>query len=325
MIKKILLGLLGVIVLVIVGFVLFINLTWRVDYSNEYPINAELNVVADSAMIARGKYLAYGPAHCAHCHAPFEKLADVERGIEVPMTGGFGLDIPPGQFWAPNITTDTETGIGRFTDGELYRMLRYNVRPNGLPAFGFMPFVNMSEEDLFAIIAYLRSTEPVKSEVLNPEYTIIGKTLLKAGVVKPGTPKEPVLETISKAPTAEYGDYMANAVANCKGCHTEIDIMTGQYTGEPFAGGFVFDDNMTAGWVFTTPNLTNHETGIMKDWSEDMFITRMKGGRVYESSPMPWASYASMDTVELTAIYRYLKSLNPVENIVESPAIPPSK
>lgn len=61
----------------------------------------------------------------------------------------------------------------------------------------------------------------------------------------------------------------------------------------------------------------------MYDWSEDQFIERMRSGRIYEYSPMPWAAFASMDEIELKAIYRYLKSLEPVLNKLEVPAIPP--
>ncbi len=89
--KKILFGFIAVIVTVVLGFVVFVNLTWKKDYSQQYPVDTELSISPDSALIARGKYLAYGPAHCAHCHVPFERLADVEKGIEVPFTGGFGL------------------------------------------------------------------------------------------------------------------------------------------------------------------------------------------------------------------------------------------
>ena len=109
---------------------------------------------------------------------PFDRLVDIEKGEEVPFTGGFGLEIPPGKFNAPNITMDKETGIGNRSDGEIYRMLRHNVRPDGMAAFDFMPFINMSDEDIFSIIAYLRSTKSVKSETINTEYSFLGKALL---------------------------------------------------------------------------------------------------------------------------------------------------
>lgn len=324
--KKILLGLLGLLIIFVLGFIVYINLTWDKDYSKEYPLRTDLNIEADSTMIARGKYLVYGPAHCAHCHAPFDKLAEVEKGVEVPLTGGFGIEMPPGKFKAPNITMDNETGIGNRTDAEIYRMLRHNVRPNGLAAIDFMPFINMSEEDINAIIAYLRSTEPVESTVINSEYSFLGKALMAFGQIKPGEPDQPVPISVAKDSTVEYGRYMAYAVANCRGCHTLRDMKTGEYIGQDYSGGWVFNDNLTRGWQFNTPNLTpDPETGFITNWTEDQFIMRMQAGRVYEYSPMPWAAFASMDEIELKAIYRYLQSLEPVKNKIAATAIPPAK
>ena len=324
--KKIVFGIIAIVVIGIFGIFTYVNLSWKKDFSDQYPVNTELKIIADSASIARGKYLAYGPAHCAHCHVPFELLGDVEKGIEVPFTGGFGLEIPPGKFKAPNITPDKETGIGNKSDGEIYRMLRHNIRPNGMAGLDLMPFINMSDEDIYSIIAYLRSAKPVKSEVINTEFTFIGKALLALEVIKPGVPDEPVLASFIKEPTAKYGKYLAYAVANCRGCHTNRDMKTFEYIGKDYAGGLVFADNLTNGWTFTTPNLTNDpESGIIYDWSEEQFIQRMRSGRVYEYSPMPWAAFASMEELELKAIYLYLKSLEPVSNRVEATAIPPGE
>ena len=322
--KKIFFGIIAIILVAISGIIIYVNLSWKKDFSEQFPVNTELKVVSDSATIARGKYLAYGPAHCAHCHVPFERLIDVEKGIEVPFTGGFDLEIPPGKFKSPNITPDPETGIGNKSDGELYRMLRHNVRPNGMASFDFMPFINMSDEDIISIIAYLRSTKPVKSEIINTEYSFMGKALLALEIIKPGIPDDPVLSTVIKESTEEYGRYLAYAVANCRGCHTNRDMKTGEYIGIDYSGGLVFADNLTNGWQFTTPNLTNDpETGIIYQWSEEQFVQRMRSGRIYDYSPMPWAAFASMDEVELKAIYRYLKSLDPVANKIDATAIAP--
>lgn len=322
--KKIVFGIIAIIVLAVISVVIYINLSWKKDFSDQYPVNTELKITGDSTAIARGKYLAYGPAHCAHCHVPFDRLVDVEKGEEVPFIGGFGLEIPPGTYNAPNITMDKETGIGNKSDGEIYRMLRHNVRPNGMASIDFMPFINMSEEDIYAIIAYLRSTKAVKSEIINSEYSFLGKALLATEAIKPGVPDEPVITSIPKEASVAYGRYMAYAVANCRGCHTNRDLKTGEYTGINYSGGLIFDDNLTNGWKFTTPNLTNDpETGYIYEWSEEEFISRMRSGRVYEYSPMPWAAFASMEEIELKAIYRYLKSLEPVVNKIESIVIAP--
>jgi mono/diheme cytochrome c family protein len=326
MIKKVAIGVLAIIIIVVLSIIVYVNLSWQKDFSESFPVNAEFKAPSDSASITRGKYLAYGAAHCAHCHVPFDRLEDVEKGIDVPFTGGFGLEIPPGKFKAPNITPDPETGIGNKSDGEIYRMLRHNIRPNGMASIDFMPFINMSDEDIYSIIAYLRSTDPVKSEIINTDYSFMGKALLAMEVIKPGIPDEPIPTNIVREATVEYGRYLAYAVANCRGCHTDRDMQTGEYIGDEYAGGLAFGpDNLTNGWVFTTPNLTNDpETGHIYKWTEDQFVTRMKSGRIYDYSPMPWSAFSGMDTVSLRAVYRYLKSIEPVSRKIEVIAVAPA-
>jgi len=317
MIKKILIVLIVLVLIIVIGFVVFVNTSYEINHDADYPIT-EITLKTDSASIARGAYLVNGPAHCSHCHAPVDKLEAVERGEEVAFTGGLGLEIPPGKFNAPNITSDVETGIGSYSDGQIYRMLRYNIRPNGHAAFDFMPFINMSEEDIYAVIAYIRTLEPVKHKMPETELSFLGKMLYAIGAIKPGVPKEPFTQSVEPGETVEYGRYLAYAVANCNGCHTNRDMKTGEYIGEEYAGGLAFGpDNLTAGYIFTTPNLTpDPETGILYTWSEDKFVTRMKAGRVHPTSPMPWSAFANTSESDLRAIYKFLKSLDPVKNEV---------
>lgn len=322
--KKVLITLLVIVVVIIAGFTGFVQFTYNKDYSESHPV-PELEVEYTSEMIARGRYLANGPAHCSHCHAPMEAMDRVEAGEEVPLTGGFGLDIPPGKFNAPNITPDPETGIGSLSDGELYRMFRYNINHKGEACIDFMPFVNMSDEDIYSIIAYLRSLEPVKAESEPVKYTFLGKMVKAMGAIKPGVPDDGIPYTVKKEPTVKYGQYLAYAVANCRGCHTERDINTGEYIGEDYAGGLYFGpDNMTAGFTFIAPNLTpDPETGHIYDWDLETFMRRMQKGRLHETSPMPWGAFTQMDSIDIVAIYKYLQSLDPVQNEVPETAIPP--
>jgi mono/diheme cytochrome c family protein len=317
MFKKIIITLIAIVMLVVIGAVLFVNLSYEKDYSEGHPVSV-LKIEGDSAMIAHGKYLAHGPAHCSHCHAPMSEFAKMESGEDVSLVGGFGLEIPPGTFYAPNITSDKESGIGNLTDGELYRMMRYNVNHKGQAVFDFMPFINMSEEDIYSIIAYLRTLEPVKIDSKHSEYSLLGKVILASGGIMPGVPDQPVLEFIEKEVSIEYGKYLAYAVANCRGCHTNRDMKTGEYIGEEYAGGLQFGpDNLTQGDAFVTPNLTpDSKTGIMTNWNEEEFVTRMKGGRIHDFSPMPWGAFRQMEDDDLRAIYMFLMDLDPIQNDV---------
>jgi mono/diheme cytochrome c family protein len=182
-----------------------------------------------------------------------------------------------------------------------------------------MPFQEISDDDLTAIISYLRSQPAVKNEVKEKEVKFLGKALLAFGVVKPEGPKETPPAVVNIDSTIEYGSYIANRVANCTGCHTNRDLKTGAFIGEPLAGGFLMPpDEFSEGFTFVTPNLTpDKETGAIAKWSETAFINRFRGGRALRSSPMPWGVFSRMDDVELKAIFRYLQSVPPVHKKIE--------
>jgi mono/diheme cytochrome c family protein len=312
--KKIALGVLSILVVAIVGVFVYVSSVWDTKYDAPYP---NIQSVNDSTVIARGKYLATGPAHCIACHTPKEKAQDVEAGVVIPFSGGWEYELAGVvTLRAPNITPDPVTGIGNVPDSVLARSMRHSVNRWGVTMIPIMPFQELSDEDLTAIISYLRSQEPVVNQIDRSEYTFLGKALIAVGIIKAEGPKTtpPMSVTIEASP--EYGRYLAHSVADCRGCHTERDMSTGAFIGVDMAGGlYMAPEAHTEGESFMTPNLTpDPETGHIVGWSEDAFIARMKSGRVYKHSSMPWAQYARMDTTDLRAIYRYLMSLEPVNN-----------
>jgi mono/diheme cytochrome c family protein len=219
------------------------------------------------------------------------------------LSGGVAFELPVGKIYSKNITPDKETGIGRYSDGEIARALRYGVHPNGTAVFDFMPFHNTSDEDLTAIISYLRAQKPVKNKVPDHELNALGKTV-NAFMVKPVGPTGEPPKTVIPDTTATYGKYLALSVAECSGCHTKRNL-AGEFIGEPFAGGNEIDG-------FITPNLTPDSSGKIFNWSKELFIERFRMGKLIPKSPMPWNSFKRMTDDELTAIYHYLKTLKPV-------------
>ncbi len=303
------------VLLLIFGFFTLVQITWDNAIDAPYP---DIRATSDPAVIARGEYLVYGPSHCAVCHVSMDRMLDVDNGLKLPLTGGFEEVIPGfGIIRAPNLTPDEETGIGRLTDGEIARSLRHMVSSDGRPLFPFMEFQEMSDEDLTAIISYLRSLEPVRNQVKPTEYTFMGKALLAFGLFKAKGPDVTPPVSITPDTTIAYGRYLAHDVANCRSCHTSMDNQ-GNPTGPDFSGGFVFHPTeWSQGYTFVSPNITPHETsGIMAHWTEEVFINRFRAGRAYERSHMPWGSYSRMSDDDLKAIYRYLQSLDPVDNKV---------
>lgn len=308
---KIIAGL-AILIIALVGYILT---TYTKKFEAPLP---DLQASKDSSIIARGKYLAYGPAHCSQCHSPADKFDVVDQGAELPLIGGLEFIIPPGTFVAPNLTPDLETGIGKFTDGQLARAMRYSVSHDNKLLFPFMPFQEMSDEDVVAVISFLRAQPPVKHQVKRTEYSFLGKALIAFGALTPQAPKNTPPKTVAIDTTIEYGEYIAKRVANCAGCHTNRDLKTGENIGELFAGGLTFPADATSKWkVFVSPNITpDPETGVMTAWNESSFIGRFRAGRVHEGSHMPWGMFSRMNDVELKALYRYLQTLQPIKNSI---------
>jgi mono/diheme cytochrome c family protein len=298
--------LVGVVVLAAGSIAAYASTAWDDSRYADYPLPA-LNASADTAIIAKGRYLALGPAHCVDCHTP--------PGA-APFSGGVRFVLPVGEFFAPNITPDSTTGIGRYSDGEIARMLRYGVRPHGRAAVPFMQFERMSDEDVIAILSYLRSNPPVKHVVQNQQPNLLGKTIMTF-VIKPN-PLDNRAPTTSPAtaPTVERGEYLVNYVAECAGCHTLRDLRTGAYTGPHLGGGFEFPSDVDPTMVFTPPNLTNDPTGVTGRMSEDVFVARFRQGLVIRESIMPWKAFSTMHEDDIRAIYRYIKTVPPVSNEV---------
>jgi mono/diheme cytochrome c family protein len=106
-------------------------------YDAPYP---NIHASTDTAIIARGKYLVTGPAHCADCHAPEELYPALLKGETVSLRGGRKFVTPLGTIQAPNITSDSATGIGAYRDEQIARSLRHGVAKDGRALIGFMPF-----------------------------------------------------------------------------------------------------------------------------------------------------------------------------------------
>lgn len=292
----------GIILLVLIlGLVATIMLRQNIKYDRPYP---SITASTDSSVILRGRHLVFGAAHCADCHSKSNNDSLLNLGMDVPLSGGVLFDLPVGKIYTRNITPDKETGIGKYTDAEIARALRYGVHPDGTVAFDFMPFHNMSDEDMTAVISYLRAQKPVRHNVPQHDLNVLG-TAVKAFLVKPVGPDGEVSKVVSSDSTAAYGKYLANNVANCGGCHTERS-MSGAFTGEPFAGGGNIEG-------FFPPNLTTDSSGRIFGWSKQNFVDRFRMGRLIPKSPMPWPSFKRMSDIELKAIYAYLKTLKPVK------------
>ena len=323
MILKAILGLFGLIAVFVIGFVVYVQINWNKTYDLDYP---QLSLSQDSAVIARGKYLAHGPAHCITCHVGgIKELIRADRGENTPLQGGVLFPMGPlGTVSPPNLTPDPETGIGRYSDGEIFRLMRHSVKPDGTTALvPMMPFADMADEDLVAIVSYLRSLEPVNNPTASPSYTFLGKVVRTlAPTFKPVFEPKPWPKAPPMEPTVERGKYLAYSVANCVGCHTNRDPATFDAIGPEFAGGMEMeplvelnrelgiDENL---WT-RAPNITPHPDGALAKFPTlESWITRFRQGRVIMHSAMHWGPFSRMSDQDLEALYLFLNSLEPVE------------
>lgn len=273
-----------------------------------YPnIHASL----DPAVIERGRYLVEGPAHCGECHGAIDPPA-VSR-IGRPLVGGQEFKLPVGTFRVPNITSDAETGIGAIKDEALARLIRYGVKPDGHTALPFMPYANLSDDDLTAIISFLRTQPAVKHQVAEHDINPLGR-FVQAFVLEPKGPTGTPPKSFVPEPTARYGEYITHNIGNCVMCHTQIDMRTGAFSGPMFGGGAEHEAVGNPAKKYITPNLTpDPRWGWLQGWTEDAFVTRFHAGRVHADSPMPWEAFQKMTDNDLRAVYRYFQTLPPAQ------------
>jgi mono/diheme cytochrome c family protein len=322
MLKRVFVWVGGAAVLIVGALLGFILLTWDRVY-DDVPTPA-LAASTDPKVIEHGRYLVRGPAHCSICHmGSLDEVLRSDAGEELPLQGGLEFPIGPiVVFHTANLTPDAETGIGRYSDGQLFRLLRHNVKPDGRASLApLMPFANMADEDLVAIVSFLRAGGPVRNEVPAPQWKFMGKAiaaLLRPAALQPVVGHSPPVAAPPQAPTVERGRYLAHNVANCMACHSPLDPATGELTGPEFSGNSTGERSMIDPDVLLrAPNLTPHPTGVLPRFAnEDAWVGRFRVGRVVRESIMPWGPYTRMSDEDLRAIYRYLNSLAPVSNDV---------
>lgn len=319
--RKILRALMALVLIVvvgIVGFVVYVSLTYERDFSG-VPLPA-LTASKDPEVIARGAYLAHAVAHCSACHGPGETVTQRKLAANKDdLRGGYVMKAGPfGTYYPANITPDPETGIGKLSDGQLARIIRHGVSPSGrFDAFMAFAVGPMSDDDLVAVISYLRSIPPIANPTKKDEWGFVAKAL--ASRFSPRMEQSPPYARPGAEASLERGAYLAAGPALCRGCHSPFDAMAGfKLSGVPFSGAAEAEpDGTDPSYEIIAPNLTpDPETGALASMSEDGFLNRMRAGRRHAGSTMPWENFAQMTDADLRSIFRYLKSLPPTRRSV---------
>jgi mono/diheme cytochrome c family protein len=285
---------------------------------------APANVKFDAAPehLARGEYLANHVVGCTTCHSQ----RDYTRfsGPFTPETlgaGGQKFDLgPAGVVYSKNITP---AGIGNWTDGELLRAVTQGVAKDGTPLFPVMPYPHfgaMSEDDVHAVLAYIRSLKAIESPAPPPRQLSFPLNLIVRTIPGPNTyRKRP-----SPDDKVAYGKYVTDA-ALCSDCHTPIDDRGTPLPGMDFAGGM---EILETGYRVRSANITPDANTGIGSWTEQQFIDKFKAFETptnatlgeherAQNTPMPLAMYSGMTREDLSAIFAYLRTLKPVTNRVE--------
>ncbi|HSQ33028.1 MAG TPA: hypothetical protein VLN49_24410 [Gemmatimonadaceae bacterium] len=301
----------GTLIVIVAAFAVFVASRQHPTFDAPYP-----KVVAstDSAVVARGHYIVRVAAPCAACHGDPSQRAAWMTGADVPLVGGFAFDIPPGKFYTRNLTPDRETGLGNVGDSAIARALRYGVGHDGRALLPFMEMQGLADDDLLAVVSYLRTQAPVRNVVPAHQFRLLGK-IVKATVLS--NPVGPSSTPLAKAPhgaSVETGHYLVESVALCWACHTERNQKTGKLVGPRFGGATGLIESTDPGHSWSPPNITSDpETGRLGRLTEDQFVARFRQGRLVAGSPMPWQAFSRIDEDDLRSIYRYLKTVPTVK------------
>lgn len=314
-------GILLVLVLILAGAGL---LYLQLAFPKIRPAS-DLKVEITPARLDRGKYLANNFAGCIECHSgrDFSKFG----GPLVPGTEGKGgQDLGEGAGFVPasNITQDVETGIGSWTDGEIFRAITEGIDKEGnflAPMMPYTEFAKMDKEDILSVIAYIKTLRAVNNKVpekkLNFPVNFIFRTI----------PAE--ANNFGKLPDktdkVKLGEYYGVA---CKFCHSPGD--KGEFTpGKLYSGGVEFP--MPDGKIIRSANITpDKQTGI-GNYTKDQFVQLFKkhlnpseldmSTKTY-NSPMMWTQWATATDDDLGYVFDYLMTQPAVNNYVEKVGTP---
>ncbi len=307
---------------VVVAAVLGIVAARRLDRHYAAPTPAIARATS-SDEVARGARL-YRTA-CIACHTEAGSAHSCGATIRnFPTT--FGTIV------SSNLTRDRERGIGAISDGEIARLLRHGVTPDGRYS-RTMPRVRLlGDDDIAALLGFLRSDDPLFAPcgeaAPSGRLSLVGRIAL--ALLGPRAPTDgsfdpaPVLVP-PRAATAAYGRYLAAAIYGCVGCHTDsVDEVEAKLAAPNLlAGGFEFPD--PRGDRVVSTNLTPDPTGLGA-WTLAQFQAALSTGISPSGaairSPMPILRFT--DPVETEAIYRYLQSVPPASRTIPPRPGPPA-
>lgn len=300
------------LLLIITGVVLYIYFS---DLPSYDVAVRDVHVQSTPERVERGRKLA--SVLCMECHKNPETQL---------LTGNEMVDVPKefGRVFSKNITQHPEKGIGKWSDGEIVWLLRTGIHPKtGQYVPPWMPkFLKMSDEDLYSIISFLRSDDPMlkPTAVDNraSETTLLVKILCRTVFTPLDYPSGPIAGPDTNN-AVEHGRYLANSVLDCYACHSgdfkTMDIHNPEKSGDYYAGGNEMLD--VNGAMIPTVNITpDKETGI-GSWTQEQFVNSLKSGFRPNGTLLkfPMGRFHHLSDKEIEHIYAFLKTVPPIKKV----------
>ncbi len=272
-----------------------------------------------SDLVETGKYLA-AAGNCVSCHT-------AENGSQ--FAGGLAFETPFGTVYSTNITSDSEYGIGSWSLEEFEKAMRHGERPDGenlYPVFPYQSFTLMSDDDIAALYAYMKTVEPVQYTPPENDLGFPYNQRWAVGVWKSMYFEEGRFEP--KADQSEQwnrGAYLVEGPGHCGMCHSPRNALGAIDADLAMTGGV--NKSGTGGKVldWSAPNLTSADTGLAM-WHEEDLRDYLKLGvseRAGVFGPMNKVimnSTRHLSLEDVTAMAVYLKSLPAKSQDMPAPA-----
>lgn len=301
---------LGVILLVILATAAWVNFT---DLPTYQPQQLEVKLPTDSLSLANGAKIAR--TVCAYCHRSDNGTFDGKLFSD--ESEGFG------EIWSANLTHHPNANIAKYSDGELAYLLRTGVKKDGKMAGPFMLFPKLSDEDLAAVIAFLRSDAPelhASEAVRHSRYSFLAKALIKFGVFDPLEYEGKPITAPAATDHVAFGRYLATSRYDCAGCHSANfetnNILEPEKSVGYFAGGNILKGH--DGKYVASRNITPHPLQGIGKWTEEQFKHAVRSGVRPDGTALSTAMprFVLQDEAEIEAIWAYLKTVPAMETTI---------
>ena len=300
------------VVLVLAALAITFTVGWRPVIGAKKRALTSRTFEATPARLQRGDYLVHAVMHCMGCHSKYDGKANPPVLAAKEGSGQVLFEEGNIRLVAPNITSDLETGIGKWSDDAIARAIREGIAADGSTLFPVMPyehFRDLSDEDLASIVVFLRSLPAAESNLPPNKIPFLFARLIQAA---PKPVIEPVAEPDRSTP-AKYGAYLVK-MATCSDCHTPLNPKFQPIPGLAMAGGNPMGEGLNSA------NITPDASGIGY-YDEALFVQTMRTGSVRARSLKPimlWWVFRNMTDDDLKAIFAYLRTLKPVHHLVDN-------